>query len=174
MARSINNNRQLVLIAHNIRSIYNVGSLFRTAEGLGLDQLIISGYTPYPREPKDTRLEHLIINQERQISKTALGAQNHLSWRRTEDLIGTIEDFRSKGFYIYGLEQDHKSKSLLEVIPKKKSVIILGNELTGLDKEIMKECGTILEIPMFGHKESFNVASAAAMALFYFKFYKIN
>ena len=89
MARSLNTDRQIILIAHDIRSSHNVGSLFRTAEGLGVNELILSGYTPYPKESKDLRLPHIANKLDKQIDKTALGATRTLKWRhaasRTSD-----------------------------------------------------------------------------------------
>jgi len=171
MPGTLNKSRQIILIAHNIRSSHNIGSLFRTAEGLGVSELVLSGYTPYPREPGDERLEYLIAAAEKQISKTALGAQNMLKWWRTDNLVGTLKTYRQQGFYIYALEQDPKSHSLLKETPAEKTVIVIGNEVTGLEEEILKLCQEIIEIPMLGKKESFNVVQAAAMALFYFRYY---
>ncbi|HEY1645393.1 MAG TPA: TrmH family RNA methyltransferase [Candidatus Saccharimonadales bacterium] len=170
MAR-ISNKRTTILIADNIRSTHNVGSLFRTAEGLGVSSLILTGYTPYPKEPGDKRLEHLALKLDKQINKTALGAQNSLEWQHASDINAEITMLKKLGFRIYALEQHPKSQDLTSVKPADKAALVVGNELTGIEADVLKLCDDIIEIPMFGKKESFNVVQAAAMALFYFRFY---
>jgi tRNA G18 (ribose-2'-O)-methylase SpoU len=169
MPRSINNLRQLILIVHNVRSTHNVGSLFRTAEGLGINELILSGYTPYPKERNDNRLPYIADKLDRQINKTALGAKNSLKWRHAEDIASVIADVRVKGFKVIALEQDKKSYVITDLDYEGNIALIVGNELTGLDKKVLGLCDQIIEIPMFGRKESFNVVQAAAMALFYLR-----
>jgi len=169
MSRSLNNLRQLILIAHNVRSTHNVGSLFRTAEGLGVDELILSGYTPYPKEKNDVRLSYMADKLEGQINKTALGAQFSLKWRHTEDIAGVIAAFKKQSFKVIALEQDKKSRVITDLDYGDKIALIIGNELTGLAGSVLGLCDQIIEIPMFGRKESYNVVQAAAMALFYLR-----
>ncbi|MEI9914382.1 MAG: TrmH family RNA methyltransferase [Candidatus Saccharibacteria bacterium] len=166
MARTINTKRSIILIAHNIRSTHNVGSLFRTAEGLGVNELILSGYTPYPKTSNESRLPHLADKLDKQISKTALGAQNSLKWQRIEDLAQVVEELKYKDYTIVGLEQDKKSIDILEYSAPNKIALIIGNEVTGLQASELKLCDDIIEITMRGKKESFNVVQASAMAMF--------
>ena len=170
MPRTSNANRKIVLIAENIRSIHNVGSLFRTAEGLGIEALVLCGYTPYPKLLNDTRLSHITDKLTAQISKTALGAEKSLSWRHTEDIKVAIQAYKDDGYAIFGLEQTASSMPINEVLAPDKLVIILGNEVSGLEKSTIELCDKIVEIPMLGKKESFNVVQAAAMVLFYFRY----
>ncbi len=158
--------RQLVVIAHNIRSTHNVGSILRTAEGLGVKKVILSGYTPYPAIKNDTRLPHLTQKLSRDIHKTALGAENLINWRHEEDILGTIDTLKHDGYQIWAIEQAASSIPLSSFDPPPKCAIIIGREVEGIEPEILKAADGILEIPMFGKKESFNVVQAAAMALY--------
>ncbi|MEO5499160.1 MAG: TrmH family RNA methyltransferase, partial [Candidatus Saccharimonadales bacterium] len=98
---------EIIVIAHNIRSIHNVGSIFRTSEGFGVSKLILSGYTPYPTIPNDTRLPHLSAALSKKINKTALGAEVIVPFEYT--LVPPFQALRANGFVIVGLEQDASS-----------------------------------------------------------------
>ncbi len=160
--------RSLVLIAHNLRSAHNVGSLLRTAEGLGVEQVYLTGYTPYPTQPEDKRLPHQISKIDKQISKTALGAEKLLGVHN--DINAVLADLKQSGFAISAIEQHEDSVELPKYQPPKKLALIVGREVDGLEPELIKQCETILEIPMFGKKESFNVVQAAAMTLYHCRF----
>lgn len=162
--------RQLVLIAHNLRSAHNVGSLLRTAEGLGVTQVFLTGYTPYPLAEKDDRLPHLSRRIDHQISKTALGAEKQVSWQHAANVKTVIEEMRQQKFMVAALEQAADSVKLPDFEPPAKLALIVGREVEGLESEILKRCDLVLEIPMFGRKESFNVAAAAAITLSYCRF----
>lgn len=164
--------RSIIVIAHNIRSTHNVGSLFRTSEGLGVDRIYLTGYTPYPRHASDRRLPHLSDKINRQIHKTALDAENNLPWKHEESLLKVIEALKSQGYVIAALEQSANSTPLPEFQPPEKLALILGNEVSGLEPEDLALVSAILEIPMFGKKESFNVVQAAAIALYHLRFEK--
>ncbi|HEX5798352.1 MAG TPA: TrmH family RNA methyltransferase [Candidatus Saccharimonadales bacterium] len=157
---------EIVVIAHNIRSSHNIGAIFRTCEGLGVGKLILSGYSPYPKKPNDKRLPHLIARAERGINKTALGAQNSLKWERSGNVLTTIAKLKLKGYAIAALEQSEQSIELSEYKPAGKIALILGNEIEGMDKEILDISDVVVEIAMKGKKESFNVSIAAAMCLY--------
>lgn len=157
---------EIVVIAHDIRSSHNVGSIFRTCEGLGIKKLILSGYSPYPQIPGDKRLPHVRSRANRAINKTALGAEKYLPWEYTEDVYSTISGLRRKGFLIASLEQSEKSVDLAEFDPPAKIALVLGSELTGVDQKILDISDKIIEIKMNGKKESFNVSAAAAMCLY--------
>lgn len=158
---------QVVVIAHNLRSTHNVGSLIRTCEGLGVSELYLTGYTPYPLSKDDQRLPHLAQKIDKQIHKTALGAEHDLSWQQIEYIEQLITDLRANGYIVCGLEQDKSSLNLATYSPPEKVALILGREVEGLEASIIALCDRLLEIPMSGKKESFNVVQAAAMALFH-------
>ena len=159
--------RKLVLIAHNLRSAHNVGSLLRTAEGLGVKQVWLTGYTPYPRCHNDDRLPHLAQKIDHQIAKTALGAEKLVPWQHQTTIADVINDLKAEGFVIAALEQTKESVKLPDFKPPAKLAIIVGREVEGLEPEVLASCDLSLEIPMLGQKESFNVVQAAAMALYH-------
>jgi len=162
--------KQLILIAHNLRSTHNVGSLLRTAEGLGLDTVILSGYTPYPLMAGDTRLPHLSHKTDGQIAKTALGAEKLIPWEHREALEPVIKSLRSKGYAVHALEQAAGATTLPKFNVPDKLALIVGREVEGLEPEILQLCDGVVEIPMLGKKESFNVVQAAAMALYHCRY----
>ena len=164
--------KQLVLIAHNLRSSHNVGSLLRTAEGLGVTKVILSGYTPYPLTNRDTRLPHLARKIDGQIVKTALGAEKLIDWEHQEAIGPVISSLRAEGYKVYGLEQTAGATQLPEFNAPARLALIVGREVEGLELEILDLCDGALEIPMLGKKESFNVVQAAAMALYHCRYFK--
>jgi len=164
--------RPLILIAHNIRSCHNAGSLLRTAEGLGVIKVYLTGYTPYPLiEHGDTRLPHLAQKIDRQINKTALGATQLIAWENRPDIEPLISELRSDGFTVAALEQTAQSLPLPDVRPGRKMALIVGREVEGIEPEVLARCDCAIQIPMYGRKESFNVAAAAAMALYRLRFH---
>lgn len=162
--------REIILVAHDIRSANNVGSLLRTADGLGLHEVILTGYTPYPIEANDSRLPHLANKIHRQITKTSLGAEQTVSWQHIADLSRAISGLRKRGFLIIALEQSKDAKDIRRFMPSGKLAVMVGNEVTGLDDEALSQADKVVEIKMLGAKESFNVAIAAAIALYHLKF----
>jgi 23S rRNA (guanosine2251-2'-O)-methyltransferase len=163
--------RKIVLIAHDIRSAHNVGSLLRTAEGLGLNKVILSGYTPYPKQTNDTRLPHLAQKIHNQISKTALGAEESGIWEHVEDVRTVIKNLQEENYAVTGLEQTKQAIPLPSYRPSDAVAILLGREVEGIDQSLLKLCDEYIEIPMFGQKESFNVVQAAAMVSYHIKFF---
>lgn len=159
---------KVVLIAHDIRSCHNVGSLLRTADGLGVSKLYMTGFTPYPHLPNDTRLPHIYKKITNQIKKTSLGAEASVSWDHARDIKKIIATLRSKGYAIVALEQSPESIDLATHKSKVKTALIVGNEVSGLPSSVLKLSDIVVEIPMRGAKESLNVASAAAIALHHF------
>lgn len=164
--------RQLIVIAHNLRSTHNIGSLLRTSEGMGVSRMWLTGYSPYPLLDEDDRLPHLAQKIAKQISKTALGAEQTLKWSRTTDIAALIADLKQQGYTIAAIEQAAKSTKLPDFVPPQKLVLIVGREVEGIEPAVLALCDQILEIPMFGSKESFNVVQAAAMALYHCRFYR--
>lgn len=162
--------RQIIVIAHDLRSTHNVGSLIRTAEGLGIHKIYFTGYTPYPTVKNDRRLPHITQKLSKQINKTALDAEQSVAWEHHEDIVELVRKLRNDNYTICGLEQTADSVKLPDWQPPQKVVIMLGREVEGLATDILKLCDAIIEIPMFGKKESFNVVQAAAMTLYHCKF----
>lgn len=155
---------QIIVIAHNIRSTHNVGSIFRTAEGFGVEKIILSGYTPYPKVENDPRLPHIAEKLTTQIHKTALNAENLVPFEYQE--LPSIEELRSQGYRIVGLEQDPRSTTLSSYSPPDKIALLLGEEVHGIEQALLALCDDIVEIPMVGKKESFNVSVATGIALY--------
>jgi len=162
--------RTIVVVAHDIRSTHNVGSLLRTCEGLGVDKVYFTGYTPYPTEPNDERLPHIAEKLTRQIHKTALEAETLVHWQHETDINSLLEHLQRDGFQLIALEQSPKSTPLPDYTPPEKIALLLGREVEGIEPELLALCDITLEIPMFGKKESFNVVQAAAMALYQCRF----
>jgi 23S rRNA (guanosine2251-2'-O)-methyltransferase len=161
--------RQLVLLIHNIRSIYNVGSLLRTSEGLGLRHVYITGYSPYPSVEADQRLPHIAAKVSHQINKTALGAELKLSWSHSADILKVIDKLKQQGYVVAGLEQTNKAINISQYKPAKKVALLIGSEVGGIDKDLLDKCDLHLQIEMFGTKDSFNASVATAIALYYLK-----
>lgn len=163
--------RNIVVIAHNLRSCHNVGSLLRTAEGLGVNTVYLTGYTPYPKTSTDTRLPHIISKISKQINKTSLGAEHSVKWEH-KNIDSILKYLVIKRYKICALEQTEKSINLNNFIPPKNLAIILGNEVEGIQSDILGQAEYFIQIPMLGKKESFNVVQAAAMALYHTRFYE--
>ncbi len=161
---------QLVLIAHNVRSTHNVGALLRTADGLGVQQVFLTGYSPYPWRESDDRLPHVALKIDHQIAKTALGAEKLLFWKQSENILEVVAGLKNDGFSIAALEQDAKAIPLPIFKEKAKLALIVGREVEGIEPEVLSQCDVILEIPMLGQKESFNVSVAAGVALYHLRY----
>ncbi len=155
---------EIIVIAHNIRSTHNVGAIFRTAEGFGVNKIILSGYTPYPKILNDSRLPHIAEKLHNQIHKTALDAESIVPFEYHEIL--HLEAFKQQGYRLVALEQDPKSIMLNKYTAPKKIALLIGEEVHGITSELLVQCDDILEIPMKGQKESFNVSVATGIALY--------
>jgi tRNA G18 (ribose-2'-O)-methylase SpoU len=162
--------RDIILIAHNLRSTHNVGSLLRTAEGMGVKKVILSGYTPHPIHENDRRLPHEAGKIARDINKTALGAENSVKWEFHPDILPVLGKLKKDGYLVAAIEQTEDGHLLHKYHPPHKIALLVGREVDGVEKEILDACDTALEIPMFGKKESYNVVQAAAMALYHCRF----
>lgn len=163
--------RDIVIIAHDMRSTHNVGSLLRTADGMGVSRVFLTGYTPYPLKTNDDRLPHIAAKIDRQIEKTALGASKTTTWSNENSLTDAVKLCRRDGYHIVALEQSDQSVTLHKFKPRQKIALLLGNEVDGLDPDLLSLADTIVEIPMLGKKESYNVIQSAAMALYRLRFY---
>ncbi len=158
-----------ILILHNIRSTYNVGAIFRSADAAGVSKIYLSGYTPSPLDQYG--------RPRKDIAKTALGAEKTVAWESVHSTVRLISKLKKGGIKIYALEQDKKSVDYKKAKPKKSCALILGEEVHGIPGSILKHCDEIIEIPMQGKllrnreknnigKESLNVSVAAGIALF--------
>lgn len=162
--------RDIILIAHNLRSCHNVGSLLRTAEGIGVSGIMLTGYTPYPLHDGDTRLPHLAAKLHKQISKTALGAEATQPWKQYDDLDPLLRRLREDGYTVAAVEQTDGSIMLPSFNPPERIALLVGREVEGVEPVVLEQMDLALEIPMYGSKESFNVVQAAAMALYHCRF----
>jgi tRNA G18 (ribose-2'-O)-methylase SpoU len=153
---------QTMVIAHNIRSIHNLGSIFRTSEGFGVEKIILSGYTPNWHDG----LPHVQAKMAGAIHKTALGAETMVASEYVPDLAKEIAKLKSAGWIVVGLEQDERSTYLADYHRPEKVVLLLGEEVHGIEPEFRDLCDDLIEIPMHGKKESFNVSVATGIALY--------
>ena len=158
---------KITLLLHNIRSTHNVGAIFRTAEGFGVQQIILTGYTPYPKTTNDPRLPHIADKLTSQIHKTALGAEYMVSFKYYE----TLDEWLSLNndttkLPIVGLEQSDRSVMLPNFTPPEEFALLLGEEVHGIENQYLSSCDHLIEIPMHGQKESFNVSVATGIALY--------
>ena len=139
----------------NIRSTYNVGSMFRAADGAGLRCLHLCGITPTPENPK--------------VVKTALGAESSVKWKYYRNSVAAVQEFKRLGFGIFALEAAPRSQSIFELdnaITHRPILLVVGNEICGVDAEILTLSDKVLWIPMHGQKESLNVALAFGIAAY--------
>lgn len=148
--------KEVTVILDNIRSVYNVGSIFRTSDALGIDKIFLCGCTPTPvdrfgRERKD-------------LAKVALGAEKTIKWEYIENTVELLKELKKKKVFIVAIEQDKKSIDYRKVKVKYPLAIVMGREVEGMSKKVLNECNVIAEIPMMGNKESLNVSVAFGIA----------
>ena len=162
---------KLVLVLDNIRSCYNVGAILRTAEGFGVEKVVLSGYTP--RVHDKNLLPHSREKLDKEIHKTALGAEDMLDVYSSSDIISDLEKHKKQGYKIVGLENNIENVPIFKLNdPKLKeivtdsAVLILGEEVHGIDYSLHELIDLFVEIPMQGQKESFNVSVAAGIAMY--------
>jgi 23S rRNA (guanosine2251-2'-O)-methyltransferase len=147
-----------VLILDNIRSVENTGSIFRTADCLGVSKIYLIGTTPTPLDR--------FGRKRPDFAKVALGAEESVEWEYATEILSVIKELKSQNFHILALEQHEDSKDLKEYTSPKMFALILGNEVEGVNAGVLEKCDEILEIDMKGEKESLNVSVAAGIALF--------
>ncbi len=141
------------LILDNIRSMNNIGSVFRTSDAFLVEKIYLCGITATP--------------PHREIQKTALGATETVAWEYVEDILALCETLRKTGWKIVAVEQADKSVSLESFIPHpdEKLAIVFGNEVFGVNEEVVKASDSVLEIPQFGTKHSLNISVSAGIIL---------
>ncbi len=142
----------MIVIAHNIRSLHNVGSIFRSANAFGVEKLFLTGYTGAP--------------PRKEIAKVSLKAEHTLPWESVEDVDAVIKTLKKDGYKILALDNVPGAEPLGTPIDNQKLVLILGNEVEGTDEQTRRLCDRIVFIPTKGHKKSLNVSVATGVALF--------
>lgn len=140
------------ILLDNVRSLYNIGAFFRTADAVGAERLYLSGLTACP--------------PHRGITKTALGAEQAVSWERCEDPLKTVDVLRGRGCEIAAIETTLRAVDLFDWQPRFPICVVLGHEVDGVRPALLERCDTHVRIPMLGRKHSLNVASAGAVVLF--------
>ncbi|MBT4516501.1 MAG: TrmH family RNA methyltransferase [Candidatus Komeilibacteria bacterium] len=143
-------NNKFYIIAHNIRSLYNIGTMFRTADALGVDRLFLTGYSGQP--------------PRKEISKVALGAEESVEWQHYKSLSYLIKKLKKDGIKIIALETSDQAINYLDFKPKFPLALLLGNEVRGVSEVMLKQVDTTISLPMNGIKESLNVGVAMAVA----------
>ncbi len=150
--------KEVYLVLDNIRSTYNVGAIFRTADACGVSKIYLTGYTPAPVDD--------FHRVDKGITKTALGAEKVVSWEKVKSISSVLNRLKKDGVQIIALEQSENSVDYKKIKPKFPCAIILGEEVRGMKKAVLNKCDLIAEIPMRGEKESLNVSVATGVALF--------
>jgi 23S rRNA (guanosine2251-2'-O)-methyltransferase len=148
----------LTILLHNIRSAHNVGSILRTADAAAVSRVILSGYTPCPHDR--------FLRPQKDIAKTALGAEWAVPWEYVASPIRTIQKMKKDGWRIVGVEQDVRARDYRTFRPTQPTFLVFGNEVRGLSSQLRDVCDELIEIPMHGSKESLNVSVAAGIVLF--------
>lgn len=143
----------------NVRSLFNVGSFFRTADAFGVEKIILGGYTGYP--------------PHKEITKTALGAEKWVKWEKQYHLGKRLSELKKEGFSLIGLENNiNGTIPLQEFVPSFPLALVAGNEVRGISKSIGKQIDTYVSIPMQGKKESLNVAVAFGIAAYHISIFR--
>lgn len=150
-----NQHRRISLLAHNVRSLWNVGSFFRTADACAVEKIYLAGYTGTP--------------PRKEITKTALGAEESIPWEKVEDHVELLKNLQKEGWRIVALELTADAIDLSKYQPPEKICLIVGHELSGVPEDILSLCNDVIKIPMLGKKESLNVAVAAGIALYHLR-----
>ncbi|MFA6105683.1 MAG: RNA methyltransferase [Patescibacteria group bacterium] len=145
---------KFVLVLPNIRSAHNVGAMFRTADGAGVDKIFITGFTPCPPHPK--------------VDKVSLGAEKWVPSEYSKTTMPLLKKLKKQGFTVVALEQTKRSGSIYAWQPKFPVALVVGNEVTGITPNILKYCDEAVHLPMRGKKKSLNVSIAAGVAIYHF------
>lgn len=143
----------LVIVLDNVRSSHNIGSVFRTADALLVEKIYLCGITSTP--------------PDKEIRKTALGAENTVTWEYNASTLDVICNLKEKGYTLAAVEQVEKSISLPDYLPSVNTslALVFGNEVKGVQQEVVDECDIAIEIPQFGTKHSFNISVSAGIVL---------
>lgn len=146
----------LVVVMDHVRSLYNVGSVFRTADAFRLEGVVLCGITATPPHPE--------------IHKTALGAEDSVKWTYEKDTLTAVKELQEAGYTVLAIEQCEGSTMLQSFVPEegKKYAVVMGNEVKGVQQEVVDACDGCLEIPQFGTKHSMNVSVTAGIVMWHF------
>jgi len=152
--------KKIILALHNIRSTHNVGAIFRTADAAGVSEIFLIGVTPDPIDR--------FGRKRSDVAKAALGAEDTIKWQHFDDtnFLEKVSDLKGEGFQVVAIEQSEKSVDYKTIEASENILIIVGNEVDGLPKEVIELSDFVAEIPMLGEKESLNVSVATGVALF--------
>jgi tRNA G18 (ribose-2'-O)-methylase SpoU len=152
--------RDTRILLHDIRSVYNVGAIFRTADAIGVTKIYLSGFTPAPLDR---------FNQPRpDFAKCALGSEKNVAWEYVKSPSVLVNRLKKEGVQVISVEQDKNSVDYKKVKPAQKSLVIFGNEVSGVSRSMLLKSDVIAEIPMKGLKESLNISVSAGIVLFRF------
>ena len=152
-------NKENILILPDIRSVENVGAMFRTADAVGINKIYLTGTSPTPLDR--------FGRKRRDIAKSALGAEEFVPWEYKKSVSALIASLKKEGYTIIAIEQDEKSVDYKTLrLLSGRNAFIVGTEVTGIPKNILNKCDVIAEIPMKGKKESLNVSVALGVVLF--------
>lgn len=149
---------EIAVLLNDIRSVYNVGSMFRTADAVGVSKIFLSGTSPTPLDR--------FGNKRKDLAKVALGAEDYVPWEQIEDPLALIGRLGKEGYKIIAVEQSQKAVDYKEIRIDTPTLFIFGNEVGGVTKDILEKADTITEIPMRGDKESLNVSVSFGIAMF--------
>ena len=149
------------VILHNIRSAHNIGSIFRTADGAGVKKIFITGYTPAPTDR--------FGRENAEIAKTSLGATHTVPYEVVEDVIVVIKNLREAGVQIAAVEQTKRAIEYTKFGQTGDIAFIFGNEITGVEEDVLELADAHIQVPMNGAKESLNVSVCAGIVLFHFR-----
>lgn len=149
---------EIWVLLHNIRSAHNVGSMFRTGDAIGVTRFLLSGFTPAPLD----RFKRPV----KEIAKTALGAELTIPWEQAGSYVDLIAAAKAQGFVVVGIEQDTRAVDYKTYVPSTKTLIVVGEEVSGIEQTLRDTCDALIEIPMIGSKESLNVSVAFGVALY--------
>jgi len=152
-----------IIILENIRSAYNVGAIFRTADASGVDKIFLIGYTPTPIDR--------FGRPQPEIKKTSLGASEYIDWEHAESINSVIESLKKIGTEVVAIEINNHSESLVDYVPKEKVAYVMGNEVEGVSEVALRLSDQVRHLPMLGKKESLNVSVTAGIVM-YHDFYK--
>ena len=150
---------QKYLILENIRSAHNVGAMFRTADGAGVDKIFLVGYTPTPIDR--------FGRPQSEIIKTSLGACDTIPWEQVKTVDEIINQLQQEGFVVAAVELHDKAISLGAFELPEQVVYIVGNEVTGVEESTIEQSDVVIQLPMLGQKESLNVATTAGIVMYY-------
>ncbi len=152
--------RKIFVILHNIRSAHNVGSIFRTADGAGVSRIFLTGYTPSPVDR--------FGREQKEILKTSLGATHTVPYENSEDIYTLLAHLKKEGIRTVAVEQTAQAYAYTDLIGTEDTAFVFGNEITGIEEDVLSAIETHIQIPMQGVKESLNVSVCAGIILFHF------